>query len=88
MTEIEKHIKECEHRVAVIVGSGFSKSDIGKENIRILTSAIEACKKQMPMKIGGVETYNCPSCDKMFTKESYPYCPWCGQAIDWGKHHF
>lgn len=51
-------------------------------------NCIRALEKQIPRKIGGVENYACPRCNKIFTRETYPYCPWCGQAIDWGKHHF
>lgn len=55
-----------------------------------LTIAIEAMKKQMPMKVktafGG--WLNCPACDMDIsdydTHDFTPgYCPNCGQAIDW-----
>jgi len=32
---------------------------------------------------GGVSG-NCPNCDyKWRISERYPYCPWCGQSLDW-----
>lgn len=93
MTEIEKHMKECEHRVMVIVDSGFSKSDVGKENIRILTSAIEACRRQIakkPLPGGNTnkltgEIFICPSCSGIvgMDDERAAYCADCGQALDW-----
>lgn len=52
--------------------------------------AIEALEKQIPKKpvlenryIGH---YNCPICNEDCTYDTvfkYPYCPFCGQAIDW-----
>ena len=92
MTGIEKHIEECEHRIKVISDSGYSKSEAGKKNITILESAIEACKKQMPMKpvledvqdIRYVMKYKCPSCGGKFTGTGFAnYCYHCGQKLVW-----
>lgn len=84
MTEIEKHIKECEHRVMVITNSKFSKSDVGQENIRILKSAIEACGKQIPKKCEYDHGYYaCPNCGESTAEDclNEGYCSSCGQAI-------
>ena len=52
--------------------------------------AIEALEKQIPKK-PVLENrysghYNCPICNEDCTYDTvfkYPYCPFCGQAIDW-----
>lgn len=30
--------------------------------------------------------YFCPMCDNYFEDNEYPYCPECGQAIDWSDN--
>jgi len=97
MTEIEKHIKECEHRIDVITNSGFSKSDAGKRNIVILQSAILACEKQIPKKplLGGNtdkltgDIFICPSCSGIVGIDDVRgyYCADCGQKLDWENEH-
>lgn len=49
----------------------------------------EAREKQIPKKIIGGKAHcqnrYCPSCNEWmaFDKKRYPYCPMCGQALDW-----
>lgn len=53
--------------------------------------AIEALAKQIPREpigdLGSVPHYRCPSCNSAIVVyengNKYPYCQWCGQAIDW-----
>lgn len=49
-------------------------------------------EKQTPKKMVYIDSFYggpaCPACNKVFTHESYPYCPYCGQVIDWGTYHF
>lgn len=60
-------------------------------------NVIKALEKQIPRKpvwegdgySNGVivyDTWYCPNCDYDYEDtESYKYCPYCGQAIDWSK---
>lgn len=56
-----------------------------------LEIAVDVLKKQIPQKVKGdyhsCPHYRCPNCHssvKMYEKDSiYPYCGFCGQALDW-----
>lgn len=95
---IQAHITECKERINVILNvilnTGFSKSNVGKKNICILKTTIDALEKQIPKypkktKAEGyryTDTYRCPNCEKNFTGTGIAdYCYHCGQALDWGK---
>lgn len=73
------------------------KDDCIKNNVA-LDMAIEALKKQVPMKPTVqnedeyVVNYKCPKCECRFVSKidgefvagmHYPYCYICGQRIDW-----
>lgn len=53
----------------------------------------DALRKQIPQKPKGdyhsCPHYRCPNCNssvKMYEDDNtYPYCAFCGQKIDWGK---
>ena len=51
--------------------------------------AIEALEKRVPVKVTRVTTpkgkiERCPVC-KSLQDWAYPYCKYCGQALDWNK---
>lgn len=89
---IQAHITECKERINVILNTGFSKSNVGKKNICILKTTMDALEKQVPKypkktKAEGyryIDTYRCPNCEKIL-QEQDDYCYHCGQALDWGK---
>lgn len=48
-----------------------------------LRKAAEAIDKQIPIKTSKCFTaHYCTKCGN-FVSEKYPYCHWCGQALDW-----
>lgn len=91
---IQAHITECKKRINVISNTGFSKSNVGKKNICILETTIDALEKQIPKypkktKADGyryTDIYRCPNCEDNFAGTGIAgYCYHCGQALDWGK---
>lgn len=98
MTEreaIKEHIKECSHRIKTIKRLMKSNHDADMEkcnrNIKILITAIEALKKQIPRKpvhIGGdgiryTDLYRCPNCGQGFSGTGIAdYCYHCGQKLE------
>ena len=59
-----------------------------EEDIESFEIAVNALKKQKPMKVGvthyhdGSIEESCRACYEIVT-EAMNYCPYCGQAIDW-----
>jgi len=45
--------------------------------------AVEAMRKQIPMKPTDEGWLYCPICGKDILMERYKFCPGCGQAICW-----
>lgn len=81
---LKKHINECLKRICTIKGF-MSDKDTDKygceENISILKSAIEACKKQIPTK---VKTKKCDDCGKEDCgdcEDYYDRCPSCNEGL-------
>ena len=80
----------------IVVSMHADKDDCIKNNAA-LDTAIEAIKKQVPMKPNVYKEeyavhYKCPKCGCMLTSKfdgvivdgmHYPYCYICGQRIDW-----
>ena len=60
-------------------------------NAKALDMAIDALEKQEPKKpigdLHSVPHYRCSACHgavKLYeTSNTFPYCHWCGQALDW-----
>lgn len=54
----------------------------------VITTLIEVLEKQIAKKVIvrdiGVDTYDCPSCEKVYLGCGgvYNYCPNCGQKLD------
>ena len=44
---IQAHITECKERINVILNTGFSKSNVGKKNICILKTTMDALEKHL-----------------------------------------
>lgn len=76
--------------------TGHQQQPINKEVRQALDIAIEAVKKQGPKKpkaepyFYGIN-YRCANCDKHIALPiAYPkppYCPHCGQAVDWEEEN-
>lgn len=93
---LKSHINECLKRICTIKGF-MSDKDTDKygceENISILESAIEACKKQIsekPLHGGNTDKltgdiFICPSCSGVVGIDDMKadYCADCGQKLDW-----
>lgn len=93
---LKNHINECLKRICTIKGF-MSDKDADKygceENVSILESAIEACKKQISKKpLNGGNTdkltgdiFICPSCSGVVGIDDMKaaYCADCGQKLDW-----
>ena len=66
-------------------------SDVAPEYIEALEMAIEALRKQEPMRPeADGEFGSCKRCWYVFDSElisehCVKYCPYCGQAIDWSE---
>ena len=47
-----------------------------------------ALDKQIPLKPVALSAcdreYECKGCENPIPDNLYEFCPWCGQAIDWG----
>lgn len=65
--------------------------EIYQRDIEALGKAVDVIEKQIPKKT--LENFNfcrhrCSTCLGAVRMDSYykyiPYCPWCGQALDWG----
>ena len=65
-----------------------SESDFSDEALDMSISALEKQEPQRP-KVKGLLFYSyhmygsCPCC-KGQVEESWRFCPWCGQALNWG----
>jgi hypothetical protein len=91
----ETAIKEINSRIEL---ANKDYPDLVKEYLEVLKMAVEALRKQEPVKPEAVEDkiWCCPSCwnnlmqiwseyptKKMEFNRGLPYCLGCGQAIDW-----
>lgn len=87
--------EEAIDRIKPIADSSRNVDQIGMFTPKPITVALEmaicALEKQIPMKPQGdfdsVPHYRCAKCfsavkvyDNSF---EFPFCPWCGQKIDW-----
>ena len=70
--------------------NGYRNLDVSiNKTLRLI--GISAIKKQIPKKVKGdyhsCPHYRCPNCNssvKMYDDDNtYPYCAYCGQALDW-----
>lgn len=65
-----------------------SESDFSDEALDMSISALEKQEPQRP-KVKGLLFYSyhmygsCPCC-KGQVEEDWRFCPWCGQALNWG----
>lgn len=89
---LKKHINECLKRICTIKGF-MSDKDTDKygceENISILKSAIEACKKQIPKKTAEKTADKDIGIGRVVFKAGTKvhYCPECGRPVT-GSQHF
>ena len=61
--------------------------------VHLLTDAADAIeelsRRETPMRVGTTtSTKRCPACNKQLSgigniHRNYPFCRWCGQALDW-----
>ena len=66
----------------------------GKDKCEI-AMAMEALEKQIPKKpvnnlnfakMSGFDGWlECPTCNKSVNGTHFPFCPWCGQHLDWSE---
>lgn len=51
----------------------------------VINEANKLLKKYIPAKVStnDFDSPLCPSCKKMFYMLNQPYCPNCGQSLDW-----
>lgn len=61
-----------------------------------LNLAISALEKQIPKEPTGdlsiVPHLRCPNCHRavvvvLYSGDRFPFCQWCGQALDWGENN-
>ena len=88
-----EHMKEQIQITERITEAGFIPSVICDRLVEYYTTAIEAVKKQIPMKPETVDEelgfFVCGNCKSsicyMDEKETHQHCLKCGQKIDWSE---
>jgi len=88
----EEAIEELENATLLIIANG--KDWMDERDLPVLEMAIDALKKQIPMKPIG-EHYahmRCPSCNHRIpsgqgssSRRRDNWCNYCGQAINWSE---
>lgn len=68
---------------------GAEGSMIGPYTDKEIELMAVACAKQVPTKPeikGRDELRMCPLCNEILSGAKYPYCKFCGQALDWSEN--
>lgn len=82
----EKAIEELENAMLLIIDNG--KDWMDERDLPVLKMAIDALKKQIPMKpiMCDDEDLTCPTCGADVDWKYY--CEKCGQKIDWSEEEY
>ena len=80
-------ISEAIGRVEIAFGYSTSIHDDWKQDEEAEKIAIEAMKKQIPMKPDRLDGFQCRSCSGRLARQTdlvrQKYCHHCGQKLDW-----